>query len=36
MKFINTLLHYLMARYTESLFAPVSWCIHAAIAQDKL
>ena len=32
----NTVLHSLMARYIESLFAVVCWCIHAAIVQDKL
>ena len=25
-----------MARYRVSLFALVCWCIHAAIAQDKM
>ena len=37
MKFMyNTVLHSLMARYIVSLFAPVSWCIHAATAQGML
>ena len=37
MKFMyNTVLHSLMARYTESLFAPVCWCIHTAIAHNKM
>jgi hypothetical protein len=32
----NRVLNSLIARYVESLFAVVCWCIHAAIAQDKL
>ena len=32
----NTAPVYLIPRYVESLFAFVCWCIHAAIAQDKL
>ena len=32
----NTVLYTLMARYRVSLFALACWCIHAAIAQDKL
>ena len=32
----STVLYTLMARYRVSLFALVCWCIHAAIAQDKM
>ena len=32
----HTVPHSLMARYIDSLFAVVCWCIHAAIALDKL